>query len=712
MRAGQQETFAPAGTVAAWWRNPWFGAAAIAGLVLAVYWSAFGSGFTWDDNILFTDNPMNKLGDGWLRVWYQKPSDAAPDYYPVTYTLIWLQYQIWGAAPAGYHAVSILLHIVNCLLLWRVLKALGVSVPWLVAALFAVHPVNVPSVAWAAEQKNTLGMLFYLGVALAYLRFEDDGKPRWYAAALGLFALGLLCKTTLVVLPAVLLLLAWWRRGGITMRDLLRSLPFWGLAILGGVVTMLFQYRPNGGMPLPEHPLLIGCYTAGKSVWFYILRDLWPAGNCALLPAPWNPWTPYGYRTLNPADYLPLVMVAATAGGLWWAAGKKAEAWWARPAFFAFAYFLLSMGPLLGFFPTLYLQYSPVADHWQYLSVMSIIALQVCAGAWLVRRLAWGPTPVAGASRKRKKNVERERAEAGVSAVKPLPFPAIASGVVAGAAVLFALACLSRAFVWSYGDNTRVWRNVIAKNPAAWLAYSNYGRDLAQANNLREAALHFEKAVELHPWFTDALHNACVVYMRQGEWDKAASMCERAIQAKGMTQDWLLLGQLRARQKRHEDAAACFDEALRRDGRSFEGLFGLAMMRAAMGHAGEAVAKLRELRDAVPQHVVVCNALAWLLATSPEAEVRDPQEALALAESNVAAVGADPLALDTLAAAQAASGDCARSAETARQALAAAERSGQFGPEELARMKSRFRLYDSGKPYVAGKGDRLQTENF
>jgi tetratricopeptide (TPR) repeat protein len=678
----------------AWWRNPWLGAAAIAALVLAVYWTAFGSGFTWDDNILFTDNPVNKLGDGWLRVWYQKPSDAAPDYYPVTYTLIWLQYQVWGADPSGYHAVSILLHIVNCLLLWRVLSALRIPAAWLVAALFAVHPVNVPSVAWAAEQKNIFVTLLYLGVVLAWFRFEDGGKWRWYAVALGLFALGLLCKTTIVVLPPVLLLLVWWRRGRIRLADVLRSLPFWGLAVLGGIVTMAFQYRPNGGMPVAGF-LPVGLYIAGKSVWFYILRDLWPACNCAVPPAAWNPWTPQGFRELWVADYLPLLMVVVAAGGLWWAARRRATAPWARPLFFAFAYFLISMGPLLGFFPTLYLQFSPVADHWQYLSLVAVIALPVGAGAWLVR--SWGEASVAGPGKRKKK-----------APVAPAENRApVIAGTAVAAAVLLALVWLARDFAMSYRDNTSVWLKVMDKNPAAWVAYSNYGRDLAQRNDPRGAARQFEKALELHPVYVDALHNLSVVYLQLGELEKASQACERAVRGKDMAADWLLLGQIRMRQKKYGEALTCFNESLRRDSRSLDGWYGLSLMQAELGRAAEAVTNLRILHAAQPDNPMVANTLAWLLATSPEADVRNPQEALALAEPLAAATG-DPLALDTLAAAQAAAGDCAKAAETAGKALTAAENN-RVVPEVVERIRNRFRLYQSGTLYQSGKSERLQT---
>ena len=137
-------------------------------------------------------------------------------YWPLTYTTFWLEHKIWGLAPAGYHIVNVLLHFFNSLLVWRLLLRLAVPGAWVVAAVFAVHPLHVESVAWIIERKDVLSGLFYLAAVLVWLRFLEQPRPWRYGLALLLFAAGLLSKSIVVTLPAALLILQWWKEGRIT----------------------------------------------------------------------------------------------------------------------------------------------------------------------------------------------------------------------------------------------------------------------------------------------------------------------------------------------------------------------------------------------------------------------------------------------------------------------------------------------------------------
>ena len=178
-----------------------------------VYIPVLNGDFIWDDEPWIAANPLVR-GDGqsaWQTLAAIWSGSGAVDYYPVTTTLNWLQWRLFDGSPAGFHSVTVLLHATNAVLVWRVLKRIGVRGAWLAGMIFAVHPVNAATVAWISETKNTLSLLFYLSSVLAYLRFEETARVRCYIGALLLFAAGLLAKTHGVFIPAVLLLGAWWR---------------------------------------------------------------------------------------------------------------------------------------------------------------------------------------------------------------------------------------------------------------------------------------------------------------------------------------------------------------------------------------------------------------------------------------------------------------------------------------------------------------------
>ena len=170
---------------------------------------AFTAGFIWDDDQLLTlGHPGAHSPSGWWTLWL-KPGTA--DYFPLTSSTLWLEWRLWELNPYGYHVTNVLLHAVVVLLTWRTLARLRIPGAWVAAAIFAVHPVCVESVAWISERKNTISQIFFLLSIMSYLKFEATTRTRTYVASVVYFTLSLLAKTSVVMLPLVLLLLAWWR---------------------------------------------------------------------------------------------------------------------------------------------------------------------------------------------------------------------------------------------------------------------------------------------------------------------------------------------------------------------------------------------------------------------------------------------------------------------------------------------------------------------
>jgi protein O-mannosyl-transferase len=186
-------------------------------MTLFAYWPAIHEGgFIWDDDDYVTANKTLRDMSGLKDIWFSPK--ATPQYYPLVHSGFWIEYQLWGLHPTGYHITNVLLHAFAALLLWRLLSSLTVPGAWLAAALFALHPVHVESVAWVTERKNVLSAVFYLGAALVYLKWADTKatggrRPRAYFGALLLFICALLSKTVTASLPAALILVMWWKDG-------------------------------------------------------------------------------------------------------------------------------------------------------------------------------------------------------------------------------------------------------------------------------------------------------------------------------------------------------------------------------------------------------------------------------------------------------------------------------------------------------------------
>jgi hypothetical protein len=251
--------------------------------VFLAYQPAWQGGFIWDDPEHVT-RPQLQTWPGLWRIW--SSLTATTQYYPLLHSAFWAEHKLWGDSPLGYHLLNILLHATAALMGAAVLRRLAVPGAYLAAAIFALHPVHVESVAWITEQKNTLSAVFYLGALLTYLRFDRTRTARWYLASLGLFLLALLSKTVTGTLPGAVLVIFWWRRGRLSWRrDVLPVLPFFLLAAAGATITAWWEVAVNRCVG-PEYQFtpLERLLIAGRAVWFYGGKLCWPAGLTFIYP--------------------------------------------------------------------------------------------------------------------------------------------------------------------------------------------------------------------------------------------------------------------------------------------------------------------------------------------------------------------------------------------------------------------------------------------
>ena len=281
------ETTSPLTTATSYSRQDALAFFALGLLVIVSYLPAMlWGGFVWDDGILTSSQAVQDWSGFW-RLWsgdaYTLGDTMEGHYWPLVYTTFWLEHKLWGFDPTGYHVVNVLLHLANALLLWHLLRRLAVPGAWVVAAVFAVHPLHVESVAWVIERKDLLSGLFYFAAVLAWMRFVEQPRPQQYAWSLALYAAALLSKSIAITLPVALLIWHWWKQGRVTSTDLLRLVPF---GVVGLIITIgdLLFYRSmetvSLGYSLTERMLI-----AARALWFYAGKLLWPSDLGGHLPA-------------------------------------------------------------------------------------------------------------------------------------------------------------------------------------------------------------------------------------------------------------------------------------------------------------------------------------------------------------------------------------------------------------------------------------------
>jgi protein O-mannosyl-transferase len=619
-------------------------------------------GFIWDDDAYVTGNATLRTWNGLWLIWTK--FGATPQYYPLVHTTFWIEYHLWGLSAGGFHLVNVLLHAGAAVLLWRVLVRLGLPYAWLAAALFAIHPVQVESVAWITERKNVLCGLFYFASALTYLKWlrvgeETAGRQAWwrpYLISLGLFVLALLSKTVACTLPLALLLVQWWKSGGrLRLKDVRPLLPFF---VIGGCLGLLTAWLEKTHVQAvgaawalnPGQRIII----AGRALWFYAAKLAWPAKLTFMYPR-WE------ISASSVAQWLFPLTATALLLCLW--LGRKRIG---RGPITAVLFFVITLLPALGFFNVYPFRYSFVADHFQYLATAGLLT----GAAFLLSRL-------------------------------PPPF---------SAAILLVLGVLTWRQTSVYRNLEGLWQDTIRKNPSCWMAYnelgmivlprdkeegladvekayslnpnefeiqSNYGSVLLQFDRVDEALPILEKAVSFGKIDAPVHYDLATAYARKGRFVEATAELKKSLSfnpkyAPAQNQ----LGAILLRQGNSSEALEHLEAAVADDPDYVSARFNLANTLIQLGRRPEALEQLKAALAAHPDNADAEKNLAWELATSPDDHLRDGARAVELAEdARRRTKGHDPLILITLATAYAETGrfpDAIRAAEEAGQLASAA----------------------------------------
>lgn len=610
----------PAHVIPNSWRSLWLGCTVLIFAVSAAYFPAICSGYIWDDDAYVYRNPTLPASDGLTQIWLNPT--ATPQYYPLVHSMFWVEYRLWGLSPTGYHAVNVLLHGLNAILVWRLFAMLRIPAAFFCAAVFALHPVHVESVAWITERKNTLSLFFYLVSATCFLSLfipekvsnhRTEAFPsvtasnrEWIlrlAASYLFFVAAMLSKTVSVTLPAALLLVIWQFHGRIRVREIVAVSPMFLIGLPWGFFTAALERTHVGAVGTEWDISFVDRFLiAGRALWFYSGKLVFPHPLMFIYPR-WR---------IDSEDWRMYFFVLAAIGvvAVCFVFRRRVG----RGPITGILYFAGTLFPALSFFNIYPMRYSFVADHFQYAASLGIIAIAVGSMAfWASRCIPQRTT------------------------------------VLLATLGLLALASLTWRQCLIYQDQEVLWKDTIAKNPSCVMAHMNLGLWLREHGRTTEAFDHFEHAASLAPDdpliknhlamgflgqrnygeakrlllaaidampdHSEAHANLAVTYMGLGELDDADVEFCRTIDL--IPRNPLVrfnYGMLLERKSKLEAAVLQYREALRLDASYVAARFRLGAILIELGNVDEGTAQLQLILQNVPDFAPA-NELLQELAT-------------------------------------------------------------------------------------------------
>jgi tetratricopeptide (TPR) repeat protein len=539
----------------------------LAAITFIAYIPAIGANYIWDDDHYVTQNHTLQSLEGMGRIWLEP--EASPQYYPLVFSSFWLEHHLWGLNPAGYHVVNVLLHICVACFLFYVLEYLDVCGACLAALVFALHPVNVETVAWISERKNVLSGFFYMSSAVFFLRFLRAGDApgngygneqwRYYLAGMVLFICALLSKTVTCTLPVALIVALWWKRGRITRKEAFSLVPPLIVGAAMGLLTAWLERSHVGAQGAAWGLSIIGRFlVAGRALCFYMWKLLCPVNLIFNYPH-WNvderAWWQYLYPIAAAAVFLLLWLKRDRFG---------------RGPLAASLFFAVTLFPALGFINVFPFRYSYVADHFQYLAGIGPIAF-IAAAAY---RMVSGYSP------------RKKRCLAAVAAL-----------------VLVVLAGKTWVQGYAYADSWTLWNDTLRKNPESALAHNNIGSNLSRQGKHQEAMAHFTEALRIMPDSERAHYNLGVELALMGRTREAMQHYREALRIYPRDAQTLNnVGSILMQEGRSDEAIECWKRAVDEQPNYLGAHYNLMIAYKAIGDRESALREYARIKHLDPDY--------------------------------------------------------------------------------------------------------------
>ena len=550
-------------------------------ITFAVYWQVAGHDFVYfDDNAYITENPNVLQGFSLESIIWAFTSVHSSNWHPLTWLSHMLDIELFGLNPGWHHLVNVLFHVLNTLLLFYVLKRMTGAF-WrslFVAALFALHPLHVESVAWIAERKDVLSTFFWMLVMWFYVIYTEKPGLGRYSLVLLFFILGLLSKPMLVTLPFVLLLLDYWPLSRfeiwpklkISFRIIWEKVPFFALVIISSVVTFIVQEEARGTRVYEILPLQARISNALVSYISYITKMLWPENLAALYP---HSLVIPSWKVLISAIMLVLITFFVI---------RELK----RRPFLSVGWFWY-LGTLVPVIGLVQIGLQAMADRYTYIPLIGIFIM-----------LSWGFSEIAVKMSFQKKI-----------------FP------VVSLVVFVFLVFLTWVQVGYWKNTNLLFENVLRKTENNFIVHNYLGVVLDKQGNAEESVKHLKKALEINPYYSRARNNLGVIFEREGRHDEAIAHYKRAIQVKPDYADaHNNLGFALNKKGRTEEAIYHYQKALSIDPDYADAHNNLGIALAQKGRLNEAMSHYYEAIRINPYYVEAHNNLgaALLYMGKPE----------------------------------------------------------------------------------------------
>jgi len=512
----------------------------------------------YDDDRYITENPHVHNGLTWRTITWAFTATEQGNWHPLTWLSHALDYQLFHQNPAGHHFTSLLIHAANAVLLFLFLmyatRRLGPSL--FVAALFALHPINVESVAWVAERKNVLCTFFFFATLIAYCWYARQPDWRRYLVFAGLFVLGLMSKPMVITLPFVLLLLDYWPLGRIRggradataaplSKLVVEKLPLIALSAASAVITMQAQ-RAGGAMrSTAQFSLAVRLENAVMAYAMYLWKMIWPSHLSPIYPHPGDSLA--GWQVGTSA----LVLLAVTAVALKFRARRYLLTGW--------LWFLGTLVPVIGL---VQVGDQAMADRYAYIPLVGIFIM-----------IAWGIADLADSKQ-----------------------IGLVVRVIPAACVLLALSFATNRQLGYWSSNYDLWTHAVAVTGRNFIAQDNLGGALLWLGKTDEAYLHFQAAAEINPLDPMSRSNLGAYLQEHGHMAEAIEKYNRVITLTSdpglLAATYANLGAAYRKLGEDEKARTSYDQALQLNPNQYNVYLGL----------GELLEKQSRLDDAISNY--------------------------------------------------------------------------------------------------------------